>query len=140
MSFYISKVHATNENGEDQIIYYNGNHHWTSDPANRLIFDTAEEAATHLYDFGGEVTDVEPAPFGPFADITVPSGTAESTPVAEESVETSDVVEEEPMVTFDATPADDEVISFSSGSTSSGISFSSDSTTTSFGSDVTTLF
>jgi hypothetical protein len=134
MSFYISKVHRTNENGEDEFIYYTGNYHWSSDPANRLTFDTAEEAATYLYEFGGAVTDVEPAPYVPPTPVT----TVESTPVIEE-----------PMVTFDNTPVVEEpVINFSSGSTSSGIDFSFGATssqifsdtTTSFGSDTTTTF
>ena len=130
MSHYISKVHRTHENGDVDFIYYCGNYHWSSNPENRLVFDTAEEAATHLYEFGGAVTDVEPAPYVP------PTTTVEATPVVEE-----------PMVTFDNTPAVEEpvvqeepMIDFSSSSTSSGISFSSGSTTTSFGSDTTTVF
>ena len=123
MSFYISKVHRTNENGEDEFIYYTGNYHWSSNPANRLTFDTAEEAATYLYEFGGAVTDVEPAPYVPPTPVT----TVESTPVVEE-----------PMVTFDNAPVEEEpVIDFSFGSTSTQI-FSG--TTASFGSDVTTTF
>ena len=125
MSFYISKVHATNENGEDKFIYYTGNHHWSSDPANRLTFDTAEEAATHLYEFGGAVTDVEPAPYVPPTPVT----TVESTPV----------VEEEPMVTFDNTPVVEETVE-STPVVGDLINFSSNSTSTSFGSDVTTTF
>ena len=123
MSFYISKVHRTNENGEDEFIYYTGNYHWSSNPANRLTFDTAEEAATYLYEFGGAVTDVEPAPYVPPTPVT----TVESTPVIEE-----------PMVTFDNAPVEEEpVIDFSFGATSTQI-FSG--TTASFGSDVTTIF
>lgn len=123
MSFYISKVHRTNENGEDEFIYYTGNYHWSSDPANRLTFDTAEEAATYLYEFGGAVTDVEPAPYVPPTPVTI----VESTPVIEE-----------PMVTFDNAPVVEEpVIDFSFGATSTQI-FSG--TTASFGSDVTTTF
>ena len=131
MSFYISKVHKTNENSEDEFIYYTGNYHWSSDPANRLTFDTAEEAATHLYEFGGAVTDVEPAPYVPPTPVT----TVESTPVVEEEpmvtfdnapvVEES--VEEEPMVTFDATSGTDTTSSFGS-------------TTSSFGSEVSSVF
>ena len=113
MSFYISKVHHTHENGDVEFIYYCGNYHWSSNPENRLIFDSPEEAATHLYEFGGAVTDVEPAPY------VAPTTTVESTPV----------VEEEPMVTFDNTPAvEEESVDFSFGATSSGIS----STTTVF--------
>jgi hypothetical protein len=116
MSFYISKVHRTNENGEDEFIYYTGNYHWSSNPANRLTFDTTEEAATYLYEFGGAVTDVEPAPYVPSTPVT----TVESTPVIEE-----------PMVTFDNTHVVEEpVIDFSSGSTSSGIDFSFGATST----------
>ena len=114
MSHYISKVHRTHENGDVDFIYYCGNYHWSSNPENRLVFDTAEEAATHLYEFGGAVTDVEPAPYNP------PTTTVESTPVVEE-----------PMVTFDNTPVvEEESIDFGFGATSSGISFSSGSTTT----------
>lgn len=125
MSHYISKVHRTNENGEDEFIYYCGNHHWSSNPENRLVFDNPEEAETHLYEFGGVVTDVEPAPYVP------PTTTVEVTPV----------VQEEPMVTFDNTPVvEEELIDFNFGVTSSGVSFSSGSTTTSFGFDTTTFF
>ena len=114
MSHYISKVHRTHENGDVDFIYYCGNYHWSSNPENRLIFDSPEEAATHLYEFGGAVTDVEPAPY------VAPTTTVESTPVVEE-----------PMVTFDNTPVvEEESIDFGFGATSSGISFSSGSTTT----------
>jgi len=128
MSFYISKVHRTNENGEDEFIYYTGNYHWSSDPANRLSFDTAEEAATHLYEFGGAVTDVEPAPYVPPTPVT----TVESTPVVEEPMVTFDnaPVEEEPVVTFDAV----------SESNSSGSTVVFGETTSSFGSDTTAVF
>jgi len=128
MSFYISKVHRTNENGEDEFIYYTGNYHWSSDPANRLTFDTAEEAATHLYEFGGAVTDVEPAPYVPPTPVT----TVESTPVVEEPMVTFDnaPVEEEPVVTFDAV----------SESNSSGSTVVFGETTSSFGSDTTAVF
>jgi len=132
MSFYISKVHKTNENDEDEFIYYAGNYHWSSNPANRLTFDTAEEAATHLYDFGGVVTDVEPAPYVPPTPVT----TVESTPVVEEEpmvtfdntpVAEEPAAEEEPMVTFDATSGTDTTSSFGS-------------TTSSFGSEVSSGF
>ena len=128
MSFYISKVHQTNENDEDEFIYYTGNYHWSSDPANRLSFDTAEEAATHLYEFGGAVTDVEPAPYVPPTPVT----TVESTPVVEEPMVTFDnaPVEEEPVVTFDAV----------SESNSSGSTVVFGETTSSFGSDTTAVF
>ena len=128
MSFYISKVHRTNENGEDEFIYYTGNYHWSSDPANRLTFDTAEEAATYLYEFGGAVTDVEPAPYVPPTPVT----TVESTPVVEEPMVTFDnaPVEEEPVVTFDAV----------SESNSSGSTVVFGETTSSFGSDTTAVF
>ena len=120
MSFYISKVHRTNENGEDEFIYYTGNYHWSSDPANRLTFDTAEEAATYLYEFGGAVTDVEPAPYVPPTPVT----TVESTPVVEE-----------PMVTFEATPVVEEepVVTF-------GVTSGFTDTTSSFGSEVSSGF
>ena len=125
MSFYISKVHRTNENGEDEFIYYTGNYHWSSDPANRLTFDTAEEAATYLYEFGGAVTDVEPAPYVPPTPVT----TVESTPV----------VEEEPMMIFDNSSVVEETVE-STPFVEDLINFSSNSTSTSFGSDVTTTF
>lgn len=106
MSFYISKVHRTNENGEDEFIYYTGNYHWSSNPMNRLIFDTAEEAAAHLYEFGGAVTDVEPAPYV----LPTPVTTVETTPVTEEEP----IVEEEPVT-------EEETISFSINTSSSSV-------------------
>jgi hypothetical protein len=127
MSHYISKVHHTNENGEDEFIYYCGNHHWSSNPANRLTFDTPEEAATHLYKFGGEVTDVEPAPYNP------PTTTVEVTPV----------VQEEPVVTFDdnyTAPQEESSFDFSSNTTTSSINFSSYTTSSSFGMESTETF
>ena len=132
MSFYISKVHRTNENGEDEFIYYTGNYHWSSNPANRLTFDTEEEAATYLYEFGGAVTDVEPAPYVPPTPVT----TVESTPVIEEPMvtfEATPVVEEEPVVTFGVTSGFTDTTS-SFGSTTSSFGVTSD-----FGTDVTSF-
>ena len=113
MSFYISKVHQTNENGEDEFIYYTGNYHWSSNPMNRLIFDTAEEAAAHLYEFGGAVTDVEPAPYV----LPTPVTTVETTPIAEEEpVAEEPEVQEEPVV--EEPEVQEEPVDFSSSSTS----------------------
>jgi len=137
MSHYISKVHRTHENGDVDFIYYCGNYHWSSNPENRLVFDSQEEAATHLYEFGGAVTDVEPAPY------VAPTTTVESTPVVEE-----------PMVTFNNTPVVEEpvvqeetTIDFNSNTTSSSIDFGMNATSSSFGigstetfSNVTTVF
>ena len=82
MSYFIKKVQSIQ--GNQQIIYYQGDKRWTTNFDDRKLYSLKGEATTELYEFGGSVVKNEgynPNPTDADGDGMVQEGTEFERPV-----------------------------------------------------------
>ena len=82
MAYFIKKVQSIQ--GNRQIIYYQGNYHWSTNFDDRKLYSLKVEATTELYDFGGSVVKNEgynPNPIDGDGDGIVQEGTEFERPI-----------------------------------------------------------
>lgn len=57
MAYFIKKVQSIQ--GKQQIIYYQGDYHWTTNFDDRKLYSDENDATAELYEFGGFVVKNE---------------------------------------------------------------------------------